>query len=176
MASVTAPAGLLDDSFLRILPAPVREPRRAWLAILTGWLLSLAGSIVLALIIGKVAPDMAKPDFAGLSGMYAIFLLVVFTPFLETLIMGGILVLLQRFLNPAAAVITSALLWGVAHSLGALSWGFAIWWPFLIFSTLFVVWRQRGFWIAVGVVTATHALQNLGPALMLAGYVSPALR
>ena len=176
MANVTAPAGLLDDSFLRILPAPVREPRRAWLAILTGWLLSLAGSIVLALIIEKVAPDMAKPDFAGLSGMYAIFLLVVFTPFLETLIMGGILVLLQRFLNPAAAVITSALLWGVAHSLGALSWGFAIWWPFLIFSTLFVVWRQRGFWIAVGVVTATHALQNLGPALMLAGYVSPALR
>jgi len=43
-----------------------------------------------------------------------------------------------------------------------------IWWPFLIFSTLFVVWRQRGFWTAVAVVATTHALQNLGPGLKVA--------
>ena len=47
-------------------------------------------------------------------------------------------------------------------------WGLVIWWPFLIFSTLFVVWRQRGFLAGVGVAAATHALQNLGPALVLA--------
>ena len=149
----------------------MREPRRAWLAILTGWLMSLAGSLVLAAIVSGVAPQLAKPDFKGISGITAIMLLVVFSPLVESLIMGGVLVLLQRFLRPAGAIIASSLLWGVAHSLGALSWGFTIWWPFLIFSTLFVVWRQHGFWAGVGVAAAAHALQNLGPALVVAGYI-----
>ena len=149
----------------------MREPRRAWLAILTGWLMSLAGSLVLAAIVSGVAPQLAKPDFKGISGITAIMLLVLFSPLVESLIMGGVLVLLQRFLRPAGAIIASSLLWGVAHSLGALSWGFTIWWPFLIFSTLFVVWRQRGFWAGVGVAAAAHALQNLGPALVVAGYI-----
>ena len=146
----------------------MREPRRAWLAILTGFALSMAGSILLALLVSQVAPDLAKPDFKGLSGMTAILLLVVFSPLIETLIMGGVLVLLQRFLSPAASILTSALLWGILHSLGAPSWGLAIWWPFLIFSTLFVVWRQHGFWAGIGVAAATHALQNLGPAIAVA--------
>jgi hypothetical protein len=162
------PVRLFDDSFLKFLPAPVREPRRAWLAILTGFALSFAGSVMLALLTSQLAPDLAKPDFKGLSGMTAILLLVVFSPLVETMIMGGVLVILQRFLGPAASVITSALLWGGLHSVGAMSWGLAIWWPFLIFSTLFVVWRQRGFWIAIGVAAATHALQNLGPGLAVA--------
>ena len=149
----------------------MREPRRAWLAILTGWLMSLAGSLVLAAIVSGVAPQLAKPDFKGISGITAIMLLVLFSPLVESLIMGGVLVLLQRFLRPAGAIIASSLLWGMAHSLGALSWGFTIWWPFLIFSTLFVVWRQHGFWAGVGVAAAAHALQNLGPALVVAGYI-----
>jgi membrane protease YdiL (CAAX protease family) len=171
VATAQPPARLLDDSFLRFLPAPLREPRRAWLAILTGWLLSLAGSIALAALIGLVAPNAAKPDFNGITGMTAVFLIVIFSPLLESLIMGGILVMLQRFLSPATAIVVSSLLWGVAHSLGALSWGFTIWWPFLIFSTLFVVWRQHGFWAGVGVAAAAHALQNLGPGLVVAGYI-----
>ena len=170
MTTAQQPVRLFDDSFLKILPSPLREPRRAWLAILTGFAMSLAGSVLLALLVGKLAPELAKPEFKGLSGATAIFLLVIFSPVVETLIMGGILVLLQRFLNPTAAVITSALLWGAAHSFGALSWGLAIWWPFLIFSTLFVVWRQHGFWAGIAVAACTHALQNLGPALAVAGY------
>jgi membrane protease YdiL (CAAX protease family) len=162
------PGRLLDDSFLKFLPAPLREPRRAWLAILTGWLMSLIGSLALAAIVSGIAPDLAKPDFKGISGVTALFLLVVFSPLVESLIMGGVLVVLQRFLSPAGAIITSSLLWGIAHSLGALSWGFTIWWPFLIFSTLFVVWRQHGFWAGVGVAAAAHALQNLGPGLVVA--------
>jgi membrane protease YdiL (CAAX protease family) len=171
VATAQPPARLLDDSFLRILPSSVREPRRAWLAILTGYGLSIIGSLVLAFLVGKIAPDLAKPDFKNLTGPVAILLLVVISPFIETLIMGGILVGLQRFLPPAPSILVSALLWGILHSLGAPSWGLAIWWPFLIFSTLFVVWRHRGFWVATGVVTATHALQNLVPALAVAGYI-----
>jgi membrane protease YdiL (CAAX protease family) len=149
----------------------MREPRRAWLAILTGYALSIVGSLILAAVIGAIAPDLAKPDFAGLTGLSAIVALVVISPLVETLIMGGVLVILLRFLSPAASILSSAILWGLVHSLGALSWGFAIWWPFLIFSTLFVVWQQRGVWTGIAVACATHALQNLIPALVVAGYI-----
>lgn len=103
-----------------------------------------------------------------MKGTMVFFLLVLFAPLVETLIMGGVLSLLLRVTTPAIAIVLSAIGWGVAHSSEALGWGLVIWWPFLIFSTLFVVWRQRGFWVAVGIVTATHALQNVGPAYMVA--------
>ena len=158
---------LLDDSFLRFLPASLREPRRAWLAILTGWLLSIVGSLALAWLSRTAAPALPAPAFP-MTGGIAFFMLVVFAPVVETLIMAGFLSLFLRFLPPAGAILLSAAGWGVAHSLEALGWGLVIWWPFLIFSTLYVVWRQRGFWIGVGVAAATHALQNLGPATLVA--------
>jgi hypothetical protein len=42
-----------------------------------------------------------------------------------------------------------------------------IWWPFLIFSTAFLVWRQRSVLGAFGLVSLLHALHNLLPALGL---------
>ena len=167
MATVQPPARLLDDSFLKFLPAPLREPRRAWLAILTGWALSLLGSIALATLSKFFAPALPAPEFA-MKGPLVFLLLVLFAPLVETLIMGGVLSLLLRIANPTVAILLSAFGWGLAHSSQALGWGLVIWWPFLIFSTLYVVWRQRGFWVAIGVVTATHALQNLGPSLLVA--------
>jgi hypothetical protein len=161
------PGRLLDDSFLKFLPAPLREPRRAWLAILTGWALSIGGSLILAAISRGLAPNLPSPDFP-MKGPVAFLLLVAFAPLVETLMMAGLLSLLLRFMPAAAAILLSAAAWGVAHSLEAVGWGLVIWWPFLIFSTLYVVWRQRGFWVGVGVAAATHALQNLGPGLVVA--------
>ena len=161
------PARLLDDSFLKILPTALREPRRASLAILVGWLLSLSGSLLLAAVSRSLAPELPAPQFA-MKGPVAFLLLVAFAPLVETLIMAGFLSLLLRFLPPTVAIVASALGWAAAHSAQAIGWGLVIWWPFLIFSTLYVVWRQRGFWIAVAIVTATHALQNLGPGLLVA--------
>lgn len=162
------PARLFDDNFLRFLPAPLREPRRAWLAILLGGLLSIIGSILLAVLSRSIVPELPTPEFP-MKGTVAFFLLVVFAPFLETLIMAGFLSLFLRFLSPAAAILLSAAGWAVAHSTQALGWGLVIWWPFLIFSTLYVVWRQRGFWGGFGVAATTHALQNLGPGLLVSG-------
>ena len=167
MTIAVQPARLFDDSFLKFFPATMREPRRAWLAILTGWALSIVGSIALAALSRAIAPTLAAPDFP-MKGPTAFFMLVVFAPFLETLMMAGLLSLLLRFLPPATSVLLSALAWGVAHSSMALGWGLVIWWPFLIFSTLYVVWRQRGFWIAVAIAATTHALQNLAPGLVVA--------
>ena len=167
MATSQQPVRLFDDSFLKFFPAPMREPRRAWLAILTAWALSIVGSLILAAISKAVAPSLPSPEFP-MKGPVAFFMLVVFAPLVETLIMAALLSLLLRLLPAATAVLLSALAWGVAHSSMALGWGLVIWWPFLIFSTLYVVWRQRGFWAAVGVAATTHALQNLGPGLVVA--------
>ena len=64
-------------------------------------------------------------------------------------------------------VVLSAIGWAIAHSLKAPTWGLVIWWPFLIFSTLYVTWRGQGRVLAIGIVFAVHALNNLGPALLL---------
>lgn len=167
MASAQRPARLFDDSFLRFLPAPLREPRRAWLAIPTGWALSMLGSLLLAVVVEWLVPNLASPDVPKMAPGLLIFMFVVFAPLVESIMMGAILLLLLRWMPPVTAIVVSALAWGVFHSLQASAWGLAIWWPFLIFSTLFVVWRQRGFWTGVGVATATHMLQNLGPAIAL---------
>jgi len=168
VATAQPPVRLFDDSFLRFLPGPLREPRRAGTAILTGWLLSLTGSIALAALSQLVAPELPSPEFPKVPTGILLFLLVVFAPLIETLIMAGFLSLFLRFMPPAAAILLSAVGWGVVHSLEAVGWGLVIWWPFLIFSTLFVVWRQRGWWAGVGVAACAHALQNLGPALAIA--------
>ena len=113
-------------------------------------------------------PQAVGPSF-DVQGPAAIILLVLFAPFVETLIMAAALELMLRLkVPPAAAVLLSAIGWGAAHSMAAPAWGLVIWWPFLIFSTLYVTWSRRSIWRAVAVVTAVHALQNLGPALLLA--------
>src|SRR5687768_9398690 len=122
-------ARLFDSGPLRFLPAPLREPRRVWLAILIGWALSFGGSIVLSWVAQGVAPSLGKPSFA-MNGPIAFVLLAVFAPVAETLIMALVLGLLTRFVSPTAAILTSAMLWGVAHSLQAPVWGLIIWWPF----------------------------------------------
>jgi len=163
---VAAAARLFDSGPLRFLPAALREPRRAWLAILVGWLLSFGGSLFLSWAAQGLAPDLGKPEFP-LSGAIAFLLLTIFAPVTETLIMAAILAMLTRVLPATVAILVSALLWGIAHSLQAPVWGLVIWWPFLIFSTLYIVWRQRGTWVAIGVSASTHALQNLAPALIV---------
>ena len=148
-------------------PRPLREPDNALKSIAIGWLLAFPASILFAVIIHLIAPNAKAPEF-HITGPLAIGLLVFFSPIVESLIMGGVLLVLLRVLPPTWAVIASAAGWGIAHSLAAPIWGMIIWWPFLIFSTLFVIWQVRGFWIGVGVAATTHALQNLGPSLALA--------
>ena len=163
----STPARLFDDNFLRFLPPLLREPRRAWLAIPVGWALSILGSLLLASAFALLMPDLKGPDFP-VKGWIALFALVVFAPLLETLIMAGLIWLFERFLSTTGAIVASSLAWGALHSAQAAGWGLVIWWPFLIFSTLYVVWRQRGFWIGIGVAATIHALQNLGPGLLVA--------
>lgn len=149
------------------LPQALLEPSNAFRSIAVGWLLAFPASILLAVIIHWLAPDAKTPEFA-ISGFAAIGLIVVFSPIVETLIMGSVLLVLLRFLSPTRAVLVSAVGWGIVHSIGVAIWGAIIWWPFLIFSTLFVAWRSRSLMLAFVVPATVHGLQNLLPALLVA--------
>jgi membrane protease YdiL (CAAX protease family) len=154
-------------SLPRLLARPLLEPRRPVVAIAVGWLAAFLPSIFLALLVSLLVPGAEQPEFQ-VGGMAAILALVFIAPAVETFIMGVILLILVRFLRPAAAILVSAIGWGVAHSLIAPIWGLVIWWPFLVFSTLFVTWRSRSLALAFLIPMSAHALQNLGPALVLA--------
>jgi hypothetical protein len=114
----------------------------------------------------RILPGQA-PSFPKVDTALLLFLLVVFAPVVETLIMGTILLVLDRIAGFVPAVLLSSLGWGIAHSLQAPAWGLVIWWPFLIFSITFLVWRRRSPGLAFGMPMLVHGLQNLGPALLL---------
>ena len=168
MVSSVQPVRLFDDNFLKFLPSPLREPRRAWLAIPIAVAMTLSGSLIISALLKTVAPELPPPDMSQMRGLRGFIALDLFAPFFETLIMAGFLTLFLRFMSPAAAIATSAVGWGIAHATQSVIWGPVIAWPFLIFSALYVVWRQRGFWPAVMVVAATHMLHNLYPSWLVA--------
>ncbi len=167
-SEVAAP---LAQGPLSFLHNALLEPRRPLVAMAAGWLSALLPSLVLAALVAALLPEAQPPRF-DVDGLLAIFLLVVFAPVVETLLMGSALLVLLRLVSPGAAVILSALGWGLVHSLAVPAWGLVIWWPFLIFSTLFVTWRSRSLAAAFAMPAAVHALHNLPSALLIAtGYV-----
>ena len=160
-------AGDVGGNLLNFLPKPVREAQRPLLALAVAWLLTYPVSIALAGVVSLLVPGAPQPHF-DMSGAKALFLLVVFAPVAETLVMGSVLLILLRFVSPAVAVLLSSLGWGIAHSMGAPTWGLVIWWPFLIFSTLFVTWRSRGLLAAFAMPAIAHGLHNLPSAFLVA--------
>ncbi|HVL30251.1 MAG TPA: hypothetical protein VM326_06015 [Sphingomicrobium sp.] len=148
------------------LPAALAEPRHPLRAIFAGWLIAFFPSILLAALAQWLLPEAGRPSFE-VAGLETVALLVLFAPLIETLIMAAVIEVLLRFLPPRAAILLSAVGWGIAHSWVAPAWGLVIWWPFLIFSTLYVTWSRRSVLAALAIVFAVHALQNLGPSLLL---------
>jgi len=153
---------------LAFLPVPLFRDRRAWLAIPVAWALTFLGSLLIGWMIARLVPGGAGPDMGDAPAGVKFVGIALVSPVLETMLMAGILAVLTRFLPSWRAAVASAALWGVLHSLMAPLWGAVIWWPFLIFSTLYLTWRPRGWWTAVAVVSAVHFLQNVGPAALIA--------
>lgn len=173
MTDRAAPAGL------RWLPRFLFRPERWPAYVGKAWLLALLPSLALAAAVSWLFPGVASPEFGSaetpVSRTVLGLSLVLIGPFVETLVMGGWLLLLRRFVGFAPAVLLSALSWGLLHSFGALlaggpatpAWGLVVWWPFLILSIAFLAWRERGFWTAIGTATLIHGLQNAVAAAAL---------
>ena len=131
------------------------------------WLLALVPSMLLSAAVNILLPGAEPPPLPTELGPGFFALLVLAAPFLETLLMAPPLLLLRRLFGPAAAVLASAVLWGLIHASVAPAWGLVTWWPFLILSVAFLNWGRRGWLTAVAIVTAIHALQNGVGALLL---------
>jgi membrane protease YdiL (CAAX protease family) len=138
------------------------------LVVLLAFVLTIAGSFVLGALVTQVAGDGVGPDLGKAPPVVLLIGLALVSPLIETLLMGGIIDLLRRWIGAWQAAVASAAIWGVLHSLLASWWGAVIWWPFLMFSIVWLTWRPRGFWIATALVTSVHVLQNLGPAIAIA--------
>jgi membrane protease YdiL (CAAX protease family) len=123
------------------------------------WLAALLPSIALSALVRLLAADAAAPQFPGEAGPLILFVVFV-GPALETLLLALPLIGLNRLFGPGPAVIGSALIWAVVHSLVVATWGLVIWWPFLIMSIAFLTWRREGLLWSLGVAFAIHALQN----------------
>ena len=146
--------------------AALLEPRRPLRAIIVGWLVTSIPALALAAIAARLLPNAASPDLPN-KGMIAFVAIVIISPLLETMIMAAVIEVGLLILPPLAVVVLSSIGWGIAHSLAAPAWGLVIWWPFLIFSTLYVTWRGKGRLEAVALVATVHALNNFLPALLL---------
>ena len=95
--------------------------------------------------------------------------IVIVAPILETLLMAPLLALFVRVLpRRRYAVLASASVWAILHSLSAPIWGVCIFWTFVVFSTAFLVWREVSLWHALGVTVTIHALNNALAGLGLA--------
>lgn len=151
---------------LAFLPGALFKPERPARYVAIAWACAFFPSLLLSASASHLLPE-SVPDFPEVDGGLLLFLLVVFAPVIETLIMGVVLLILDRVLGFAPAVLLSSLGWGIAHSLQAPAWGLVIWWPFLIFSTVFLTWRKRSIGLAFALPMLVHGLQNLGPALLM---------
>jgi hypothetical protein len=117
----------------------------------------------LAYLVQSFAPKLDMPEFP-IKGVVGFLSLAVFAPIVETFILAAFVSLFRKVFSPTVSVFLSAAGWGIAHSIQASAWGLIVWWPFLIMSMLFLVWRERGFWIAIAIPAAVHMLQNAAPA------------
>jgi membrane protease YdiL (CAAX protease family) len=151
---------------LAFLPKALFEPERPLRYVVLAWVCAFFPSLLLSAIASRLVPG-AGPQFPEAVPGLLLFLLVVFAPVAETLIMGTVLLALDRLAGFLPAVLLSAAGWGLAHSFQAAAWGLVIWWPFLIFSIVFLTWRRRSLALAFGLPMVVHGLQNLGPALLL---------
>ena len=158
---------MFGEGPLSIFPKLLREPGRAWLVIPFAWLLCIVPSLGLAYLVQAVAPQLDLPEFP-IKGHVGFLALAVLAPIIETFILAAIVSVLRLIFSPTVTVIVSSIGWGIAHSLQASAWGFVVWWPFLIMSMLYLVWRQRGFWLAIAIPAAVHMMQNAGPAYQVA--------
>lgn len=145
---------------LRLLPSflfDTEQPKTVY--VLKAWLLCLLPSMALGAIVTGLAPGAPTPEFGG-TGIAVYLMVALFAPVVETFILVPPLLLMRRFLGDTAAVVGSALLWGLLHSSAVPIWGLIIWWPFLIFSTIILAWRCQSLATGMVLVIAVHALQN----------------
>jgi hypothetical protein len=138
--------------------------QRVWSYVWKAALISLIPSLAISAAVMSMLPEEG-PSFEGPVAVSVVGILVL-SPWLETIILWGILWILRRFLSrPTRIAIVSAVLWGCLHSLMAPAWGLIVAWPFFIFSVCFLEWEKKSKGRAIVVTALVHTCQNIIPAI-----------
>ncbi len=94
--------------------------------------------------------------------------MVLLSPLLETLTMQAFLFVIRRFTRaPRSVVLWSAAVWALVHSLLWPPSGLIVFWPFLVFSVVFLAWEPVSRAKAYAMTAAVHAAYNAGPAVLV---------
>ena len=143
---------------------PVRYALRVWpIALAPTLCIAIAASFIAHAVGAEFLFDEGQwSGLLDLPGWLMLLQVVLVAPILETLLMAPLLALLMRLFRRRRrwAILGSALVWAVLHGMSAPIWGVCIFWTFVVFSTVFLIWREVSFWHAVGVTAAVHALNN----------------
>ncbi len=87
---------------------------------------------------------------------------VVLAPWIETLLMGLILAILEHVIRGTvwlAAV--SGIIWGILHGIGDPSHGVVVTWSFFVQSLCFLEWSKKSLRQAVAITAFVHTCHNL---------------
>lgn len=130
---------------------------------------SFLPTILLAILLERlgVISEQNSPEFEG--PPIVVFIgIVLLSPVVETLMLAGGLWLMARVVQKWIVLAAmSSLLWAILHSLAAPMWGVLIAWPFFIFSSAYLAWREHSWGHAYAAACAIHALHNTIPGIMM---------
>jgi hypothetical protein len=114
----------------------------------------------------KLTPaPVVSPYFAT-----TFFLVVVFSPVLETLLLVFFIYIFSKVTNRNLVIAwLSALLWACMHGAVAGAWFFGVVWNFFIFSCAYLAWRRHSFAKGYFAAALIHALINLSAVLFIFG-------
>jgi len=121
-------------------------------------LLSLA--IVLSLGLGEVAADANNYTERNESTIFFVLYKLLIAPFFETAVMGWLLILLLNVgLHRLATLFVSAVLWAALHQMQS-PVGWVVFFPFLVFSYVFIERRRAPSADGFTVAAMTHFYAN----------------
>jgi len=87
--------------------------------------------------------------------------IIVISPIVETFILAGFIVIIQKMINNRFIVsLILALLFGALHGIFGALWFFGAAWPFFVFAYSYSVWREISFSHAIMAAWIPHLLHN----------------
>lgn len=136
-----------------------------YLYVIQSFILALCLALPAAYSVHVFFPLSESPD-SELT-ILSFFSVVIFSPFLETLLMTLSFSVIKSFTNKLGIIcFVSALFWAGLHSLLIPVWGLVTFFTFLVFSIAFQVWDKVSRKDAYIVVFSIHVLINAFAFLM----------
>ena len=151
---------------------PATGPGALPLYVVVAWHVALIPSILIVLAAhawfstaGVDVKGLQKPavDIATRN----LWIATVVAPVIETLVLGGVLRLLEFATKRRQVLaVVSALAWGAAHAWFHPLWFFGTVWSFYVFSRAWLAWRPVSYKHAFAAAALPHALVNSSALLM----------